>query len=58
MPDRQSRRRSNIGPQCVVIVTVIVTAVDCGRYLLERGMGMNVKGKGISRQELDEVGLV
>ena len=47
-----------IDPQSGVIVTVIATAVDCGRDLLDRGMGMNVKGKGISHQEFDKVGLV
>ena len=47
-----------IDPQSGVIVTVIATAVDCGRDLLDRGMGMNVKGKGISHQEFDELGLV
>ena len=47
-----------IDPQCGVIVTVIATAVDCGRNLIYRRMRMNVKGKDISHQEFDEVGLV
>ena len=56
--DAEPTAKIVIDPQSGVIVTVIATAVDCGRDLLDRGMGMNVKGKGISHQEFDEVGLV
>ena len=60
LQDDETEATANIvvDPQCGVIVTVIATAVDCGRDLLDRGMGMNVKGKAISHQEFDEVGLV
>ena len=47
-----------IDPQRGVIVTVKVIAVDCGRDLLGRGMGMIVKGKGISHHKFDEVGVI